>query len=349
MDDAETLAERHPPFPALRALHLRSNGVSSVASLGLTVAKKTLRVLHLQENDISRLDGLAGLRSLEELALDRNRVKSVEPGTFDGLVNLRELRMEENGLKSLSNFEPLVRLRALHLSCNRVAEVSEVEKLGALAELRELTLASNPVTRKQVYRPMALRHCENLRALDGKEVTDEERHHVDSLFSPVDAAAAAAEAAAAIGLERRLSSGSHGDLLGTMGGHPMPSFANAGGLMTTIDTTSGLPSVAHDHGARLALLGVEDDDHLETAARAAGLGTAGRSPEDVSIALMKQIEMQSQLHAQLMEQRKLQQRIEAHGKYLESILERQQRQQHQQHQNKVHGDDEDGMPPGSLS
>ena len=64
---------------------------------------------------------------------------------------------------------------------------------------------------------------------------------------------------------------------------------------------------------------------------------------------MKQIEMQSQLHAQLMEQRKLQQRIEAHGKYLESILERQQRQQHQQHQNKVHGDDEDGMPPGSLS
>ena len=34
---------------------------------------------------------------------------------------------------------------------------------------------------------------------------------------------------------------------------------------------------------------------------------------------MKQIEMQSQLHAQLMEQRKLQQRIEAHGKYLESI------------------------------
>ena len=196
-DDDETLAERHSPFPALRALHLRSNGVSSVASLNLTVAKKTLRVLHLQENDISRLDGLAGLRSLEELALDRNRVKSVEPGTFDGLVNLRELRMEENGLKSLSNFEPLVRLRALRLSCNRVAEVSEVEKLGALAELRELTLASNPVTRKQVYRPMALRHCENLRALDGKEVTDEERHHVEYLFSPVDAAAAAAAEAAA--------------------------------------------------------------------------------------------------------------------------------------------------------
>ena len=156
------------------------------------------------------------------------------------------------------------------------------------------------------------------------------------------AAAAAAEVAAAIGLERRLSSGSHGDLLGTVGGHPMPSFADPRGLMTTIDTTSGLPTV-DDHGARLALLGVENDDHLDAAARAAGLGTAGRKPEDVSAALMKQIEMQSQLHEQLMEQRKLQQRIEAHGKYLESILERQQRQQHQQHQN------EDSLPPGSLS
>ena len=170
----------------------------------------------------------------------------------------------------------------------------------------------------------------------------EQKAHERREAAAAAAAAASAAAAAAIGLERRLSSGSHGDLLGTVGGHPMPSFADAGGLMTTIDTTSGLPTV-DDHDARLALLGVENDDHLDAAARAAGLGTAGRTPEDVSAALMKQIEMQSQLHEQLMEQRKLQQRIEAHGKYLESILERQQRQQHQQHQN------EDSLPPGSLS
>ena len=118
----------------------------------------------------------------------------------------------------------------------------------------------------------------------------------------------------------------------------MPSFAHAGGLTATIDTTSGLPTV-DDHDARLALLGVENDDHLDAAA-AAGLGTAGRTPGDVSAALMKQIEMQSQLR-QLMEQRKLQRRMQAHGKYLESILERQQRQQHQQHQGQ--------LAPGSLS
>lgn len=44
---------------------------------------------------------------------------------------------------------------------------------------------------------------------------------------------------------------------------------------------------------------------------------------DVGSALMKQIEMQSQLHEQLVKQRALQQAIEAHGKYLECILEQQ--------------------------
>lgn len=43
----------------------------------------------------------------------------------------------------------------------------------------------------------------------------------------------------------------------------------------------------------------------------------------VGQALMKQIEMQTQLHEQLMAQRKLQQAIEAHGKYLAGIMEQQ--------------------------
>ena len=74
----------------------------------------------------------------------------------------------------------------------------------------------------------------------------------------------------------------------------------------------------------------------------AGLHADGRSPEDVSMALMKQIEMQSQLHAQLIEQRALQQKIEAHWKYLNSILER------QQLRDQARVDDVDVPPRGSL-
>ena len=143
-----------------------------------------------------------------------------------------------------------------------------------------------------------------------------------------EAAAAAAAAAAAIAhTERHVES----DLLGIDG--EVPGYAHE---MTTIDTTSGLPvdasAVGRDAGL-LAMLGVDGE---------AGLHADGRSPEDVSMALMKQIEMQSQLHAQLMEQRALQQKIEAHGKYLNSILER------QQLRDQARGDDVDVPPRGSL-
>jgi len=136
----------------------------------------------------------------------------------------------------------------------------------------------------------------------------------------------AAAAAAIAHTERHVEN----DLLGIDG--EVPGYAHE---MTTIDTTSGLPvdasAVGHDAG--LAMLGVDGE---------AGLHADGRSPEDVSMALMKQIEMQSQLHAQLMEQRALQQKIEAHGKYLNSILER------QQLRDQVRRDDVDVPPRGSL-
>ena len=233
-----------------------------------------------------------------------------------------------------------------HLQKYRMQDPGDRDVLGGEAKRgREADDAGGAAGGKRVRRRPSAAERSAARARAAEQKAREERE-----AAAAAAEAAAEEAAAIIDAERRMSSGGHGDLLRMERGHHMPPFAAAGIRtgdlpMTTIDTTSGLPSV-DTHDARLAILGVQDDDHLDAAAKAAGLGTAGRSPEDVSIALMKQIEMQSELHMQLMEQRKLQQRIEAHGKYLESILERQQRQQHQQHQNKVHGDD---MHPGSLS
>jgi SHAQKYF class myb-like DNA-binding protein len=50
------------------------------------------------------------------------------------------------------------------------------------------------------------------------------------------------------------------------------------------------------------------------------IGAEFEGDKDVGQALMKQMEMQSQLHEQLTKQRSLQRAIEAHGKYLENIL-----------------------------
>ena len=233
--EEEDLLRWSPPFPSLEVLQLGANSIVSVSSLRLGALAKSLKVLFLQDNDISKLEGLDALCNLEELVLDRNRIKFLDPHSFEGLHSLRELRMEENGLRSLSHLSHLTRLHALHLTCNRVVDVAEVEKLVAHPELYELTLMSNPVTRKQVYRPMVLRHCPGLKFLDGKEVTTEERDHVDYLFSPVDAEAAAQAAAAQ--MQMNGAGGGNGGYMGMTGvGIVQPQSqsqraASLGGLM----------------------------------------------------------------------------------------------------------------------
>ena len=92
--------------------------------------------------------------------------------------------MEENGLRALNNLHPLRHLKCLHLGMNRIVEVAELEKLAAHSELIEITLGNSPVARKQAYRPMLVKKIPTLRVIDGREVTAEERDHVELLFAP---------------------------------------------------------------------------------------------------------------------------------------------------------------------
>ena len=54
-----------------------------------------LKILHLQGNELSRVDGLGAQQQLRELVLDRNKIKQLEHASLAQLTNLRELRMEE--------------------------------------------------------------------------------------------------------------------------------------------------------------------------------------------------------------------------------------------------------------
>jgi len=49
--------------------------------------------------------------------------------------------------------------QALHLGTNRIADMSDVDKLSALPCLLDLTLANNPIARKQLYRATAMQVC----------------------------------------------------------------------------------------------------------------------------------------------------------------------------------------------
>lgn len=138
----------------------------------------------IQGNDITRVDGLEGLVMLQELVLDRNRIKYVDPNSFAGLPSLRELRLEENGLRSLANLNVMERLSGLFLGYNRVVDPADLDRLVGLTALLEINLANNPVVRKQVYRAVLLGKLPSLRMIDGREVTAEERDYVMSMFAP---------------------------------------------------------------------------------------------------------------------------------------------------------------------
>ena len=148
-------------LPNLEILQLGYNHVTDLGSLNLHMLPE-LKVLFLQGNDIVRVEGLNACYKLRELVMDKNRIKFVDADGFSALTNLRELRLEENGLRSLSNFN-LPNLQSLYLGLNRVNDLAELDKLSSIPFLMELSLNSNPVARKQLYRANAIRRLPTLK------------------------------------------------------------------------------------------------------------------------------------------------------------------------------------------
>lgn len=167
-------------MPHLQVLELGHSGLTDI-SFFANFPLPALRILHLPGNEISKVEGLSHLEQLRELVLDKNKVKQIDEHSFEGLRSLRELRMDDNGLKSLANIGPLPRLRALHLALNRIAELSELEKLRNLRHVVIVNLSQNPVARKPLYRAHLINSVASARAIDGREVTDEERERAEQL------------------------------------------------------------------------------------------------------------------------------------------------------------------------
>jgi hypothetical protein len=93
------------------------------------------------------------------------------------------LKVEENGLKSLANLERLERLQNLQLAGNRINDFAELDKLGELPRLRELSLVNNPLIRKNLYRQVVIRKLPRLEILDAKAVSQDELERVEQMFT----------------------------------------------------------------------------------------------------------------------------------------------------------------------
>ncbi|BFI30707.1 hypothetical protein MPTK2_3g14780 [Marchantia polymorpha subsp. ruderalis] len=181
---ASTSDDQNLSLQSLEILKLGGNTITSIASLSLYYKFPMLRLLALQDNKISKVDGLGGLSSLEKLYLDHNEIRELEPLAFAQLQSLRVLRLANNALKTLVHLSGLAALECLDLSSNNIAPnrlggLASVDNLSGLTRLVKLSFINNPISRQNLYRISVISRLLHLHYLDEREITEEERHEAE--------------------------------------------------------------------------------------------------------------------------------------------------------------------------
>jgi hypothetical protein len=185
-----TLINSRDIYCRLERLHLVHNGIVSMEGLGLLHLPK-LREIDLSHNEIAKVGGLAGCKSLSSITLNGNVIRALDLVYLSrSCPLLTHLSVMDNGLRSLtgnaavssansiSSFGHLRHLLSVNLSSNRISDVNELEPLllfAASSLITSVSFALNPVSRRPNYRSALLARLPELLSIDGREVLMEER------------------------------------------------------------------------------------------------------------------------------------------------------------------------------
>ncbi|XP_021354460.1 leucine-rich repeat-containing protein 49-like isoform X1 [Mizuhopecten yessoensis] len=155
---------------SLRVLMLGKNKIKRIENLE-TLCK--LDVLDLHGNQIAMIENLSHLSELRVLNLAGNQISYVD--NLSGLDSLAELNLRRNRIRTVVDVDTLPSLQRLFLSFNDISSFEDIACLGDSNSLSEITLDGNPITQEQYYKQIVLRHMQQLKQLDMKRVTEEER------------------------------------------------------------------------------------------------------------------------------------------------------------------------------
>ncbi|XP_071168449.1 leucine-rich repeat-containing protein 49-like isoform X13 [Mytilus edulis] len=155
---------------SLRVLMLGKNRIRRIENLD-TLFK--LDVLDLHGNQISNIENLNHLTELRVLNLAGNHIVHVD--NLSGMDSLAELNLRRNKIKTVVDVDNLPSLQRLFLSFNEISSFEDIACLGESTSLSEISLDGNPIAQEQYYKQIVLRHMQQLKQLDMKRVTEEER------------------------------------------------------------------------------------------------------------------------------------------------------------------------------
>ncbi|ETN70779.1 leucine Rich repeat-containing domain protein [Necator americanus] len=176
------------PPGKIRSLTLSNCQISSIDPKVFRTVESSLEELSLLNNSLSNVPLFGNMSKLLSLNLYGNKLKDVPEHAFDGLPHLRYLRVERNGICSLSpnalaevkanlqlldlsgncfsaipaqNLRNSVMLMYLDLSDNKIGEINNFELMN-LPQLKELRLHGNVLN--QIH-PMAFMNVPQLQYL----------------------------------------------------------------------------------------------------------------------------------------------------------------------------------------
>ncbi|XP_069723045.1 leucine-rich repeat-containing protein 49 isoform X1 [Phaenicophaeus curvirostris] len=155
---------------SLRVLLLGKNRIKKISNLENL---KNLDVLDLHGNQITKIENISHLSELRVLNLARNLLTIVE--NLNGLDSLTELNLRHNQVSAIKDADTLPRLQRLFLSFNNISSFEDILCLADSSSLSDITLDGNPIAQETWYKHTILHHMMQLRQLDMKRITEEER------------------------------------------------------------------------------------------------------------------------------------------------------------------------------
>ncbi|XP_025908327.1 leucine-rich repeat-containing protein 49 [Nothoprocta perdicaria] len=155
---------------SLRVLLLGKNRLKKISNLENL---KNLDVLDLHGNQITKIENINHLGELRVLNLARNLLTIVD--NINGLDSLTELNLRHNQVCSIKDVDTLPCLQRLFLSFNNISSFEDILCLADSSSLSDITLDGNPIAQETWYKHTVLHHMMQLRQLDMKRITEEER------------------------------------------------------------------------------------------------------------------------------------------------------------------------------
>jgi len=150
---------------------------NDIADLGTPLLPKC-QVLNVSSNQLTSLEGIAVMGSLQEADFSSNRITTLEvDGDSAGLQAVEVLNLSNNQIASLSGIAKATAVKTLNLAQNQVAALGELKHLATLS-VTDVDLRDNPIIEEPGADPVRTELLilnPGITRMNGEEITEDDR------------------------------------------------------------------------------------------------------------------------------------------------------------------------------